>query len=125
MATDHRKLSAFNLADELTVRLYKATVNFPAAERFGLRSQLRRATVSIATNIVEGCARDSDREHSRFFEIAFGSAREVIYLIELSTRLEMLEADSAAELHELGRRTAAALAALRKSIPKNREPLRP
>ena len=58
MATDHRKLSAFNLADELTVRLYKATVNFPASERYGLQSQLRRAAVSIATNIVEGCARE-------------------------------------------------------------------
>ena len=122
MATDHRKLSAFNLADELTVRLYKATVNFPASERYGLQSQLRRAAVSIATNIVEGCARESDREHSRFFEMAFGSAREVIYLIDLSVRLQMLDADAASVLLELGRRSAAALAALRKSIPKNREP---
>jgi len=125
MATDHRKLSAFNLADELTVRLYKATVNFPASERYGLQSQLRRAAVSIATNIVEGCARESDREHSRFFEMAFGSAREVIYLIDLSVRLQMLDADAASILLELARRSAAALAALRKSIPKNREPLRP
>jgi len=116
MATDHRKLAAFNLADELTTRLYKYTVDFPASERYGLRSQLRRATVSIATNIVEGCARDSDREHSRFFEIAFGSAREVIYLIDLSSRLEMIESASASELLELAKRAAAALAALRKSI---------
>lgn len=118
MATDHRKLSAFNLADELTVHLYKSTVDFAASERYGLRSQLRRATVSIATNIVEGCARDSDREHARFFEVAFGSAREVIYLIDLSTRLEMLESKSASELLELAKRVAAALAALRKSIPR-------
>lgn len=116
MATDHRKLLAFSIADELIVNLYEATARFPAAERFGLRSQLRRAAVSIATNIVEGCARDSDREHARFFKIAFGSSREVLYLIELATRLEMLEATTAAHLHELGRRTAAALAALRRSI---------
>lgn len=116
MATDHRKLDAFNLADELTVRMYRNTASFPGSERYGLRSQLRRASVSIATNIVEGCARDSDREHARFFEIAFGSAREVTYLIELSTRLEFLESTPAAELHELARRTAAALAALRRSL---------
>jgi four helix bundle protein len=116
MATDHRKLTAFNLADELTVRLYKTTIDFPVSERYGLRSQLRRATVSIATNIVEGCARDSDREHSRFFEIAFASAREVLYLIDLSVRLEMMQKEPASELHELARRAAAALAALRRSI---------
>ena len=125
MATDHRKLAAFNLADELTVRPYKATLDFPPSERYGLRSQLRRAAVSTATNIVEGCARDSDREHARFFEIAFGSAREVIYLIDLSVRLEMLESKAADQLHELGRRTAAALAALRKSIPKRQAPQEP
>ena len=125
MSTDHRKLTAFNLADELTIRLYKATVDFPPSERYGLRSQLRRAAVSTATNIVEGCARDSDREHARFFEMAFGSAREVIYLLDLSVRLEMLDSKTADQLHELGRRTAAALAALRKSIPKRQGPQEP
>ena len=95
MSTDHRKLSAFKLADQYAVRVYDATREFPPAERYGLRSQLRRAAVSVPTNIVEGCARDSDREHSRFFEIALGSGREALYLIDLA---------------------AAALAGLRKSI---------
>ncbi len=85
MSTDHRKLSAFMIADEFAVRVYTATRAFPVEERYGLRSQIRRAAVSAPANIVEGCARDSDREHARFFEIAFGSTREAIYLIDLAS----------------------------------------
>jgi four helix bundle protein len=116
MSTDHRKLSAFTLADELTVRIYLATRDFPPAERYGLRSQMRRAAVSIPTNIVEGCARDSDREHDRFYEIAFASTREVIYLVELSGRLGFIESTLSSELAQFGGRVAAALAGLRRSL---------
>lgn len=116
MATDHRKLSVFILADELVVRLYRDTRTFPTSERFGLQSQLRRAAVSIPTNIVEGCARDSDREHSRFFEMAFSSTREVVYLVDLSARLELMDAAIATELAALGGQLAAALAALRRTL---------
>ncbi len=116
MATDHRKLVAFNLANEFAVRIYRATNAFPVSERYGMRSQVRRAAVSVATNIVEGCARDSDREHLRYFEIAFGSAREVIYLIELASTLQFIDSRDAAELAQFGGRVAASLAALRKSL---------
>ena len=115
MSTDHRKLFAFTLADQFTVRVYAATRQFPIEERYGLRSQIRRAAVSAPTNIVEGCARESHRERDRFLEIAFGSTREVIYLIELATRLEMLEPRVGQELILFGGRVAAALAALRKA----------
>lgn len=116
MSTDHRKLSAFKLADQFAVRIYTATRTFPAEERYGLRSQIRRAAVSVPTNIVEGCARDSDREHARFFEIAFGSTREAIYLIDLASRLDFIDLITAKELIAFGGRAAAALAALRKTI---------
>jgi four helix bundle protein len=105
------------LADELALRIYQATRSFPAAERYGLQSQIRRTAVSIPTNIVEGCARDSDREHARFYEIAFASTREVIYLIDLASRLGFVDGATAAILVRFGGRVAAALAALRKSIP--------
>jgi len=116
MSTDHRKLSAFKIADEFVVRVYTLTRMFPVEERYGLQSQIRRAAVSAPTNIVEGCARDSDREHARFFEIAFGSTREAIYLIDLAARLELIDRTVAQELTLLGGRAAAALAALRRSI---------
>lgn len=124
MSTDHRKLSAFTLADQFTVRVYAATRQFPIEERYGLRSQIRRAAVSAPTNIVEGCARESHRERDRYLEIAFGSTREVIYLIELTTRLEMLEPRVGQELILFGGRVAAALAALRKARA-NLKPLSP
>src|SRR5688572_3604539 len=116
MSTDHRKLDAFTLADAMAVRVYTATTSFPSSERYGLCAQIRRAAVSAPTNVVEGCARDTDREYGRFLEIAFGSTREVVYLIDLAGRLRMLDKAVAQELILFGGRVAAALAGLRKSI---------
>ena len=100
----------------MTLRVYAATRDFPSAEIYGLRAQLRRAAVSSATNIVEGCARDSDREYARFLAVAFGSIREVIYLVELAGRLEMLKPEISGELALFGGRAAAATAALKKAM---------
>jgi four helix bundle protein len=85
------------MADDLAVRVYHLTELLPREERFGLSTQLRRAAVSVAANIVEGCARPSAREYGGFLNIAFGSAAETRYLLQLSFRLKFLpEADFAA-----------------------------
>ena len=89
---DHTKLHAFNLADEVALMIYQITRNFPKEEKYGLTSQLRRAAVLTASNIVEGCARESQIEYSRFLEIAYGSLREVEYQLSLAHRLEYIEA---------------------------------
>jgi four helix bundle protein len=67
---DHTKLRAFELADELAVVIYRISQPFPRQEQFGLTSQMRRAAVSIASNIVEGCARHTEVEYLRFLDIA-------------------------------------------------------
>ncbi len=84
---DHTKLRAFELADELALIIYQATKDFPREEMYGLTSQMRRAAVSVPSNIVEGCARESQVEYLRFLEIAFGSLRELHYQFSLSKRL--------------------------------------
>jgi len=84
---DHNKLRAFELADELAVLIYHVTREFPREEVYGLTSQMRRAAVSIPSNIVEGCARESQSEYLRFLEIAFGSLRELHYQHGLAKRL--------------------------------------
>ena len=70
--------------------VYRTTTEFPKEELFGLRSQIRRAAVSVPSNIVEGCARDSEAEYLRFLNIAFGSLRELRYQLSLSKRLGFL-----------------------------------
>jgi four helix bundle protein len=84
---DHSKLRAFELADEVAILIYHVTRTFPKDEMFGLCSQMRRAAVSVPSNIVEGCARESQIEYNRFLEIAFGSLRELHYQFGLSIRL--------------------------------------
>ena len=84
---DHTKLRAFELADEVALLIYQVTEGFPKEERYGLTSQIRRAAVSVPSNIVEGCARDSQADYLRFLHIAFGSLRELHYQLSLSKRL--------------------------------------
>ena len=87
---DHTKLRTFELADSLALAVYRATKSFPRQELFGLTSQMRRAAVSVASNIIEGCARYREAEYLRFLEMAFGSTREVEYQTTLACRLEYL-----------------------------------
>ncbi len=87
---DHRKLKAFEFADELAVAVYSATRSFPREEQFGLTAQMRRAAVSVASNIVEGCARKTEADFLRFLDIAYGSARELEYQVSLGERLGFL-----------------------------------
>lgn len=87
---DYKKLKAFILADEVAVLVYKVTASFPREELFGLTSQIRRAAVSVPSNIVEGCSRDSQVDYLRFLYIAYGSLKELNYQLDLSRRLEFL-----------------------------------
>ncbi|WP_019509414.1 four helix bundle protein [Pleurocapsa sp. PCC 7319] len=69
-------LKVWQRAHEFTLLIYKATANFPSEEKFGLTSQLRRAAVSIESNIAEGRGRGSDKDFGRFISMAMGSCFE-------------------------------------------------
>jgi four helix bundle protein len=115
---DHTRLKVFELADCLAVSVYRNSASFPATERFGLQSQVRRAAVSVAANIVEGCAHSSEAEYSRYIEVAYASARELQYEITLCERLGFLPADSARPLNEQCTNTAKALNGLLRALRK-------
>jgi four helix bundle protein len=81
---DFRQLKVWEKAHHLALEVYKATAIFPKEELYGLTSQLRRAGVSIPTNIAEGCGRNTDAYFARFLQIAMGSASETEYEIILA-----------------------------------------
>ena len=109
-------MKAFELADALVVAVYEGTKEFPAEERWGLVSQMRRAAVSVPTNIVEGCARNTENEYVHFLGQALGSLRETGYLIDLSRRLRYLPETAAPSLQAAYEQAAATLAALNRSL---------
>ncbi len=101
------KIVAWQLAHEFVQEIYRATSTFPKEETYGLVSQLRRAVVSIACNIVEGRARGSTKDFVRFLMMARGSLEEVEYLLIASRDLGFLPFDDYMKLDQkLGRVSA-------------------
>lgn len=96
---DHTKLRAFELADRLALTTYHVTTGFPRAEQFCLTSQMRRAGVSIPSNIVEGCARHTENDYVHFLDVAYGSSRELQYQASLAHRLGFLSIDLYAQIN--------------------------
>jgi four helix bundle protein len=84
---DHTKLKAFEIADSVVMEVYRVTRSFPKEEIFGLTSQVRRSAMSIASNIVEGCARNSEADYLRFLDMSYGSAKELEYQLSVADRL--------------------------------------
>jgi four helix bundle protein len=74
---DYRQLAVWKRAYSLTAEIYRSTRPFPDSERYGLTAQMRRAAISIVSNIAEGSGRQTDREQVRFLRIARGSACEL------------------------------------------------
>ncbi|MGN6354091.1 MAG: four helix bundle protein [Parafilimonas sp.] len=94
----HKKLDAWKLSFEFVKEIYLVTEVFPSSEKFGLTSQLRRASVSIPTNIAEGAGRKSKKEFINFLSIALGSISEVDTLLLLSRDLKLIQPELTDEL---------------------------
>ncbi len=81
---DFHELKVWDKAHRLALSIYRVTQRFPVEERFGLTLQIRRAAVSVPSNLAEGCGRSGERELSRFCHIAAGSLSEVEYQLLLA-----------------------------------------
>jgi four helix bundle protein len=95
---NYTDLIAWQKAMDVVAEVYKATRLFPKEEQYGLTSQLRRAVVSVPSNIAEGQGRWSDREFAHYLSIAHGSVREAETQILISERLGYIDARKRAEL---------------------------
>lgn len=84
------KLDVWKLSIEYSTNIYRLTSGFPDTERYGLISQLRRASVSISLNIAEGSGRTTNREYCRFIDIALSSALECISALHIALNLEFI-----------------------------------
>ena len=99
---DYKQLKIFEKARIFNKELYSISKLFPPEEKFGLTNQIRRASVSIAANIAEGCGRNNDKEFARFLNIAYASACEVECLILIVIDIEILKkSDLAGLLNQL------------------------
>lgn len=97
----YQSIKAWQLADHLAVAIYEVTKTFPGEERYGLVSQMRRASVSVAANIVEGSSRSSRKEYLQFLSVSRGSLSELRYFLHLSNRLGYLKEEKCLQLDEL------------------------
>ena len=95
---DFKDLKVWEKSHAMVLDVYRLTRAFPKEELYGLTSQLRRASVSIPSNIAEGCGRGSDADFARFLKISMGSACELEYLLFLAVELEMLKNENFKDL---------------------------
>jgi four helix bundle protein len=96
----HAKLRLWQKSVDLVTELYKVTRSFPADEKFGMTAQMRRAAVSIPSNIAEGAARRSHREYQQFLFVARGSLSELDTQLVIAARLGYVKSETAKELRE-------------------------
>ncbi|MEB2334304.1 MAG: four helix bundle protein [Anaerolineaceae bacterium] len=116
---DFRQLKVWEKSHLLVLAIYKETKGFPKEELYGLTSQIRRSSMSIPTNIAEGCGKFTDADFARFLQIAMGSASETEYQLILARDLEFLSAENYGKLHNDVEEVKRMLASLLKTLRAN------
>jgi four helix bundle protein len=120
MVKSFRDLDVWHLSVELAETVYRITARFPKSELFALTSQMRRAAVSISSNIAEGRARDSRREFLYFLSVSRGSLAELETQLELAIRLDYTDSDldaARAQTDMLGKKLNRLQTSLRARLP--------
>jgi four helix bundle protein len=118
----HEDLDVWQKAVDLSVSIYGYTKDFPPEEKFGLTSQMRRAAVSVASNIAEGAARQGSREFVQFLSIASGSVAELETQIIISQRLGIGRQEHLSELRSSPKNISKMLQGLIRSIKARERP---
>lgn len=109
----HEKLKSWQLAKMFAKRVYEVTASYPAAERYGLVDQLRRAAVSVMSNLAEGSGRTNARDQAHFSQLAYGSLMETDAQLQLSMDLGYLSETVYRELRQTIQELSAAISGLR------------
>jgi len=91
MNKPHKNLKAWQLAMDIAIKIYSTTESFPAVEKFGIVTQMRRCAVSVPSNIAEGAGRNTKKEFVNFLHISQGSLSELDTQLELSLRLRYID----------------------------------
>lgn len=118
----YRKLDAYKLAKELTLFVYQLLRGYPSIEHHALCHQMRRAAVSVPSNIAEGMGRMAIRERMHFLEISYGSLAELLCQLEISQSLGYITDEQFKQSEELVTRTATVLSGLRNSLNAKLQP---
>jgi len=112
----HKKLDIWNFSLDLVTKIYSLTSQFPKEELFGLTSQLRRASVSVSSNIAEGLSRTSKLEKIRFLEISRSSLVEIDTQLEIALKLKLCDNNDLVEIEKLLNSLFAMITSLKKKI---------
>jgi four helix bundle protein len=94
MEKPHKKLDAWKLSMDLAINIYQTTARFPRQEQYSLTDQIRRATISVPSNIAEGAARQTKKEFTNYLHMAQGSLSELDTQVELARRIGYLDGES-------------------------------
>ena len=110
------KLDVWHEAIQFADLVYQITRRFPDEERFGLTNQMRRAVVSVSSNLAEGSSRSSRPDFSRFVEIATGSLFEVVSQATVSRRQNLIDENAYGQIYAAAEKQSRMLSGLRKSL---------
>jgi four helix bundle protein len=110
------RLDVWRKSVDFAILVYETTNGFPADERFGLATQLRRSAVSISANIAEGSSRASDRDFSRFVEVAFGSLCETVSHLHIARSQMLMEQERHEALYSAAEELSKMLSAFRNTL---------